>query len=533
MSRRLVLCFLVMLIAVPTVFGSAQQEQAETGGGVNMTGLPIVDDKVSISMMAFNIPLNGKPFAEMETVAWAEEQTNIHIDWTEVPQNAWTEKLNLVFASGDYPDAVYRGMTDAMTLDYGLQGVLVPLEEMIPTYAPNVQKVMMDIPAFKSLITAPDGHIYALATGASAPWSDIGWHLHINQDWLDTLGLEKPTTTDEFYDVLMAFKTQDPNGNGEADEIPFTFFNQGLDLLFGAFGVIVEDDYLMVRDGKVLFAGTEPGYKEGIKYFHRLAADGLIDPEGFTQNQSQHNAKTKAEEPYVGVIDIFIPDNHLAPSVIPSYSLLLPIEGPNGDRLWPHRRGIGVSKNGPAITMVNEHPEATLRWFDLFVETKNEVSVYDKIFNMGFEGQGWVWVDEANRQWRSSVENTPEGLSYGQWRGTIAPGAAAYMIDLYINDHRVVDGRAALKLGFVNEYRPYAVPEEDRIPAGYMTAELQQEFSTIATDIQSYADQMKAGWILEGGIDERWDEYLSNLEKMNLERYLEIQQELYDAAWGK
>ena len=110
-------------------------------------------------------------------------------------------------------------MPDAMILDYGTQGVLVPLEDMIPTYAPNVALLMQQKPAFKSLITAPDGHIYALATGAAAPWSDISWHLHINNDWLERLGLEMPTTTDEFYEVLLAFKNSDPNGNGDADEI--------------------------------------------------------------------------------------------------------------------------------------------------------------------------------------------------------------------------------------------------------------------------------------------------------------------------
>ena len=31
-----------------------------------------------------------------------------------------------------------------------------------------------------------------------------------------------PQTTEELYQVLTAFKTQDPNGNGKADEVPFT-----------------------------------------------------------------------------------------------------------------------------------------------------------------------------------------------------------------------------------------------------------------------------------------------------------------------
>ena len=50
----------------------------------------------------------------------------------------------------------------------------------------------------------------------------------IYQPWLDALNLEMPETTEELYNVLVAFKTQDPNGNGEADEIPMSLlYGQG------------------------------------------------------------------------------------------------------------------------------------------------------------------------------------------------------------------------------------------------------------------------------------------------------------------
>ncbi len=44
----------------------------------------------------------------------------------------------------------------------------------------------------------------------------------IYQPWLDKLGLKIPTTTDELEQVLLAFKDKDPNGNGKADEIPWS-----------------------------------------------------------------------------------------------------------------------------------------------------------------------------------------------------------------------------------------------------------------------------------------------------------------------
>ena len=44
----------------------------------------------------------------------------------------------------------------------------------------------------------------------------------MRKDWLDKFNLELPETIDEYYTVFKAFKTQDPNGNGKDDEIPFS-----------------------------------------------------------------------------------------------------------------------------------------------------------------------------------------------------------------------------------------------------------------------------------------------------------------------
>ena len=48
----------------------------------------------------------------------------------------------------------------------------------------------------------------------------ILYKIWINQTWLDNLGLDVPTTTEELYTVLKAFKENDPNGNGIQDEYP-------------------------------------------------------------------------------------------------------------------------------------------------------------------------------------------------------------------------------------------------------------------------------------------------------------------------
>ena len=57
----------------------------------------------------------------------------------------------------------------------------------------------------------------------------------IRKDWLDALQLETPKTLDEFHNVLKAFKEKDPNGNGQADEIPYAANPSALAYIYNIF----------------------------------------------------------------------------------------------------------------------------------------------------------------------------------------------------------------------------------------------------------------------------------------------------------
>lgn len=48
------------------------------------------------------------------------------------------------------------------------------------------------------------------------------------------------------------------------------------------------------------------------------------------------------------------------------------------------------------------------------------------------------------------------------------------------------------------------------------------------TDIKQYAEQKKADWILNGGVEDQWDEYIQKLNDLGLEKYLEIKQKYLD-----
>lgn len=124
----------------------------------------------------------------------------------------------------------------------------------------------------------------------------------MNMTWLKNLGLEIPTTIDEFTEVLRAFKTQDPNKNNEADEIPLSFRSTDaanrttwIGSFFGPFGVVDDSTHIMIKDGKVIFTPEQEGFRKALEYFHMLYAEGLMDPESFTQDDSTFYAKSRLQ----------------------------------------------------------------------------------------------------------------------------------------------------------------------------------------------------------------------------------------------
>ena len=102
-------------------------------------------------------------------------------------------------------------MSDYDLLRYAKQGIIIPLENLIDKYMPNLQAVFEKYPEYRTMCTAPDGHIYSfpwieqLGAGKEAIQA-IGDIPYINKKWLDYLGLEIPTTTDELEQVLIQFR---------------------------------------------------------------------------------------------------------------------------------------------------------------------------------------------------------------------------------------------------------------------------------------------------------------------------------------
>lgn len=162
---------LMLFITIMAACGSDEETQKRDANAqkaaeaeVNKEGFPIVDEEIQLTMMA---PGNGiEEWENMELLKDYTEKTNIQFKYVTPPASDFQTKLNLAFTSGDIGDIIYGAGTDNLTpgmeVDYGEQGVLIPLEELIEEYAPNLKKLLEERPDIKKSITTVDGHIYSL-----------------------------------------------------------------------------------------------------------------------------------------------------------------------------------------------------------------------------------------------------------------------------------------------------------------------------------------------------------------------------------
>lgn len=492
--------------------------------GFNETGLPIVDETLTLSIAGEKASL-APDYNEMELVQQWEEDTNIAIEWNMLAPEVYLDKRNLLLASNDLPDAFLNSrFTDDELVRYGTDGTLIPLEGLIEQYAPNLQAIFEERPELKAAVTASDGHIYSLPSAEELGLAAVPFFWSINKSWLDALGLDVPTTVDEYHDALVAFKTQDPNGNGKADEIPLSFINNwwcaDIGDLFAALGGIADNsDHRIVRDGEVIYTGADERYRDAIATLHEWYEEGLIDPESFTQDDKAYLAKGKTETPVLGSYVWWETAEVVGTDRADEYVLLPVLEGVEG-QLVGRSNYADFGRNAFAITSANEFPSATMRWVDELYEPVMAAQV-------SYGPVGETLVENADGVLEQA--ELPEGVNAGELRQKVALGAGAPHVLTREHFETVVlpEPRALERLLDLEEhYLPYAEPEN--YPSVFFSVEELEEISSIEADIKALVEQKRAEWITSGGVEGEWDAYVSQLESMGLERLVEIWQAGYD-----
>lgn len=478
-----------------------------------------------------------------------ENKFNVAFDWEIVPYVGAKEKRQISLAGGHYADAYILTsyidqFSQADVLRYGKQGVFYPLNDLIDRYAPHIKEAFEKNPDLKAMNTAPDGNIYGLVGYSECYHCSYPNKMWIHTGWLKRLNLEMPRTTEDFRNVLRAFKERDPNGNGIADEIPLSgsiedFGVRVIPYLMNGF--IYDDDitYLLLRNGRADMAAAQAEWKEGLAYIKSLYDEGLIDPGAFTQNAEAFRQIGEAGTQILGAgaamhPAIFVntgPGNRYGSD----YDPVPPLQGPHGAQAVYFKSGIAPGAKFVITDRASKEARIGLiRMVDYMFTPEGQANA-----EVGKEGVDWRRPVAGEKALGPNSEpvftripvrtgEAPRNSGWGgmghfymprEYRDSWVQGMDIYAPDGY--ERRLYDAT----LPYESSEPKTAYP----IWSVWIDAEAADEANMLQSNIKNYVDRSALQFITGNkDLNRDWQAYAEGLNNMGVPRYLEIMQQAYD-----
>jgi len=549
LSRILLLALCLMLLGLPQLaLGGENPNHTPVGE------LPIVKEPVEMSMFCMSAP-NIIDWPTNDFTLYMEEQTGIKWTFTQATADATTEKINLLMSSNDYPEAFMFASPDVAK--YGVkEGMLLPLEDLIPQYMPNYWSFMEKNPAYWAQQRQTDGHIYGVAS------INVCYHcryfnkLWVNMDYIEEIGLGVPTTTDEFMEVCRKFLELYPNGiaiTGSTNGWGEQFIN----FLSGSFitnpGSRSAGDKLLVSpEGKVVTQANQDEYRKFLSWMNELYAMGAIYDGGFTQLPDQYRSLVnQPDSPCLFIASGAIVnsvDPEVNPGLYRAFRVVAPFKGPDGTQICTQFKYNDIQENKFVLTDKCKDPIAALRWADQFYTMEGYLRYQyganldgtDFILNpegkVGLNGEPALFevlnlysAEPQNHDWQDcGLIFAPEYIRFGEATDiNVDIGTGAGLEKLLLDETR-------------EKCEPYAqdpATQFDVLPNRIkITAEEADTVQTMAVELKSYIESNQVAFIngtLDVNSDEEWASYLAGFDRIGLPQYLEIYQNAWDRQLGK
>lgn len=478
-----------------------------------------------------------------------QDMAGVNIDWTVVCGSG--DEINAQYlammASGKYPDIIqwqhnndYTGGVSQMYKD----GIIIELNDVIDQYMPNYKKLLEENPQVAKTLMDDEGR-YLYFTVINPLNSNLEkvavtwWGLMMRQDWLDNVGAEVPTTIDEWYNVLTLFKDSDPNGNGEADEIPFDAGSAGLNLFMPAFD-IQNGVYVNPETGKVGYGQYTENYKAYLETMAKWYAEGLIqnvfkDETGAPADSADPNLYADLAGSWKGLSNYW---EQRLPQVQE--------KNPNADFVavqWPKDAkgniyaddyGMGYGDRYSAVISVDcKNVEAAARLIDqMYTEEGTNCTTWgtiegDPINPDWTQGHGTYTVDENGvkheTEWANQMtENFYDGAFANKYRYAMSHvsfprwGAADYLAatreERYVNS-AMMWAEASNALEYPN--------------AIVLSTDAQKAVAEI-DNMGTYISEMTYKFITGQEPLTNFDTYMDTLQRMGIEDLIALYQEAYD-----
>ena len=477
-----------------------------------------------------------------------EEKANVDLQFEIFPAADAASKISARIASQTkLPDILALGTTSLES--YIDTGIFQPTTEYYndPNLAYYFNQRLASSPEQKEFLLqnakSPDGEIYGIFRYSPKIGNEYPNRMWINKTWLDKLGLPIPKTTEEYYNTLKAFVEQDPNGNGQKDEIGLIGSTNGWsqkpqDTLMNAFTYIdTRYNYLTAEEGKLSVAYTKPEYKKGLEYLNQLVTEGLLSPLSFTQDSNQ--LKTIAENPEcqlvgslaAGSLSFYTSDSERKKDFVP----LPPLTGPDGAcfaTYLPTMPGTPVW-----ITKYCENPEVAFRMLDYMYEENMSMwqrfGVPEVDWTEKVDGLKGVYEDSLGVRCGFKQINDIMGSQNSLWQNVL-PSYREMLSPLSMQGIAMPDNPYDYTVLTASAV-PYHMdkhPDEIINRIVYTTEETSQ-INDVLASLNTFRNESVARFIVGDKPFSEWESYLSELDKIGLPEFLKISQEAYERTIQK
>ncbi len=498
---------------------------------------------------------DSEAYANITAFDIIEEKCGVNLEFMFVPRDVAPEKFSIMAQTNSLPDLIYRMNryinTPSEIYRLGLDGVILPLEDLIDQYAPNLKARLESNPDYVRASTAPNGSIYAVIMDNGEASQDFLNRTFIETSFLENLGMEMPTNPDELYEYLVAVKENDANGNGDPDdEIPMVSCETGNDgsmfrsIIMTYFTKAGVNDNRIVNDGRVEFLGATEGYKQGLEFLSKLYAEDLIYKDVFSINDASEIRQINERDENVNTIGLVV-GQHQRIAVNTdgvrhyTYDYCPAFEG--GYVAQIVKSPVQLSS---CISATCSDPAAAMRVLDFIVSDEGSIMT-----RMGIEGKDWVIAEEGAltpsgdpAYWRYTTQEEKDAMNEdGSWVfGSLGNGWPMFVPDFYWEEAVGEGMNPKDNWGWYHNqhvleaYAKALLPDENFMPSIiYYGPEMIDEISLLEVNLTNALKRASAEFVIgTRNIETDWDAYLEELNSLGLDRYLELSQQVYDAYYG-
>ena len=534
----------LLFTAAVSAGGNAASRAAPTAANLPQVApkgvFPIVNGPYTLNV-AMRLNPNVEDIKTNYFTKHLEQVTGVTINPIVLPDNETdaVTRVNLMFASNDLPDVVagVLALSSSVIYDFARSGQIVPISQYIDQYCVGLQSnrarmTPEDAAMVDSLLTMPDGKIYTMPTISSLPTDNYSMMTWVYKPWLEKLNIAVPKTLDEFYNMCVAFRDRDPNGNGLKDEIAISNSrpqaNRIVSYIGNAFQYTDWEWRLKVTNGKVESNANNAEYRRTLEFVRRLMVDGLLDPQMYTQSNAELKATMSGRDVLVGVIPYASPSGYLNSSEEPmrSYDIIDMVSGPNGFKSTV-KRGITIQHDW-LITNKCALPAAAVRVADYcFSDAGWHYNRY------GEKGVDWedpngtdILGQPASVKLLRDVYGLPSQNKI--WRNHIL-----YFYDIrYLqrqNDAKDMKEYEAKKYIASQMLQKNAPQESVPLTLKYPNMADEGTVARLKTELNNYIEEMQALFVM-GDLqlnDAQWNRYVNELNNRGLQTYVDTVQRAY------